>query len=56
MTKILDYPERHGFPNATCINDDGVSCIWWNDYHPGLKYHRLQAADMTQYLKPFGAW
>ncbi|EHA24277.1 hypothetical protein ASPNIDRAFT_135787, partial [Aspergillus niger ATCC 1015] len=43
MTKILDDPTAYGFPDATCINDDGTSCIWWNNYHPGMKYHLLQA-------------
>ncbi|KAJ5137660.1 hypothetical protein N7476_008274 [Penicillium atrosanguineum] len=56
MTNILDYPEEYGYPDSTCINDDGISCIWWNNYHPGLKYHRLQATNMKQYLEPFGAW
>ncbi|CAL5870081.1 uncharacterized protein PFLUO_LOCUS4315 [Penicillium psychrofluorescens] len=56
MTKILDQPQAYGYPNATCINDDGISCVWWNNYHPGQKYHSLQAADMKKYLHPFGAW
>jgi phospholipase/lecithinase/hemolysin len=56
MTKILDSPQEYGYPNATCINEDGVSCIWYNNYHPGQKYHQLQAADMKQHLKPLGAW
>jgi len=56
MTNILDNPQEYGYPNATCINDDGESCIWWNNYHPGFKYHGLQATDMKQYLGPFGAW
>ncbi|KAF3387588.1 Acetylesterase [Penicillium rolfsii] len=56
MTKILDKPQKYGYPNATCINDNGKSCVWWNDYHPGQKYHRLQAADMKRFLHRFGAW
>ena len=56
MTKVLDSPQEYGYPNATCINEDGVSCIWYNNYHPGQKYHQLQAADMKQHLKPLGAW
>lgn len=56
MTKVLDSPQEYGFPNATCINDDGSSCIWWNNYHPTSKYHRLQAKDMKEHLKPLGAW
>ncbi|CAG8140103.1 unnamed protein product [Penicillium salamii] len=56
MTKVLDNPQSYGFPNATCINDDGTSCVWWNDYHPGQKYHKLQAADMKPHLQTLGAW
>ncbi|OQE47544.1 hypothetical protein PENCOP_c001G06049 [Penicillium coprophilum] len=56
MPKILDDPQTYGFPNATCFNENGTSCIWWNHYHPGQNYHKLQAADMKQYLQPLGAW
>ncbi|KAJ5784788.1 Acetylesterase [Penicillium pulvis] len=56
MTGVLDDPHKYGYPNNTCIDDDGTSCIWWNDYHPGLKYHALQARDMKKYLSPFRAW
>ncbi|KAA8647412.1 putative cellulose-binding GDSL lipase/acylhydrolase [Aspergillus tanneri] len=50
MTKVLDRPLDYGFPDATCINQDGSSCFWWNDYHPSSKYHRLQAEDMKSVL------
>ena len=56
MTKILDDPTAYGFPNATCIDDDGTSCIWWNNYHPGMKYHLLQAEDMKPKLTKLGGW
>lgn len=56
MTKVLDDPTAYGFPDATCINADGTSCIWWNDYHPSAKYHELQADDMKSVLAPLGAW
>lgn len=56
MTKILDDPTAYGFPDATCINDDGTSCIWWNNYHPGMKYHLLQAEDMKPKLRKLGGW
>ena len=35
-SNILDDPKSHGAPNATCYNDDGYSCLWWNNFHPGL--------------------
>ncbi|KAJ6131395.1 hypothetical protein N7523_001855 [Penicillium sp. IBT 18751x] len=56
MTHVLDNPREYGYPNSTCIDDDGTSCIWWNNYHPGSKYHSLQAANMKPHLKRFGAW
>ncbi|KAJ5131063.1 CAZyme family CE16 [Penicillium bovifimosum] len=56
MTKILDAPATYGFSDATCVNADGVSCVWWNDYHPGYKYHQLQAADMKLQMQSLGAW
>ncbi|KAJ5924097.1 Acetylesterase [Penicillium verhagenii] len=56
MTGILDDPHKYGYPNNTCIDDDGTTCVWWNNYHPGLKYHALQSKDMKKYLSPFKAW
>ncbi|PWY91217.1 cellulose-binding GDSL lipase/acylhydrolase [Aspergillus heteromorphus CBS 117.55] len=56
MSKVLDDPTKYGFPNNTCIDDDGTSCVWWNDYHPGMKYHLLQAEDMKPYLGGLGGW
>ncbi|KAG2025765.1 hypothetical protein GB937_002487 [Aspergillus fischeri] len=56
MTKVLDNPTVYGFPDATCINENGMSCVWWNDYHPGTKYHQRQAEDMKASLAPLGAW
>ncbi|KAJ5103249.1 hypothetical protein N7532_003778 [Penicillium argentinense] len=56
MNKVLDSPVKYGYLNATCINDNGESCVWWNNYHPGTKYHKLQAADMKSHLKSLGAW
>ncbi|KAF9893634.1 hypothetical protein FE257_010946 [Aspergillus nanangensis] len=56
MTKVLDDPTTYGFQDATCINEDGTSCVWWNNYHPSEKYHELQADDMKSVLAPLGAW
>ncbi|KAL2192970.1 carbohydrate esterase family 16 protein [Corynascus similis CBS 632.67] len=39
----LDNPEEYGSPDATCYNSDGVSCLWFNDYHPGVEINRLVA-------------
>lgn len=32
----IDDPTAYGAANATCYADDGTSCLWWNDYHPGI--------------------
>ncbi|KAH8702045.1 hypothetical protein BGW36DRAFT_424337 [Talaromyces proteolyticus] len=42
MTRVLGNPEEYGYQDATCMNEDGSSCIWWNDLHPGWKYHQCQ--------------
>lgn len=31
----LDNPTAYGAANATCYDDDGTTCLWWNNYHPG---------------------
>ncbi|KAL4871410.1 hypothetical protein BDV12DRAFT_206535 [Aspergillus spectabilis] len=56
MSNVLNRPVDYGFEDATCINEDGVSCVWWNDYHPSARYHQLQAEDMKAVLAPLGAW
>jgi phospholipase/lecithinase/hemolysin len=32
-------PAKYGSKDATCFNSDGKSCLWFNDYHPGLVSH-----------------
>ena len=39
----LDNPTAYGAPNNTCYNGDGKSCLWFNDYHPGIEINRLVA-------------
>ncbi len=36
-------PTAYGAPDATCQNLDGVSCLWWNDFHPGTAIQNLVA-------------
>lgn len=33
---VIDNPTAYGAANATCFDDDGVTCVWWNNYHPAL--------------------
>ncbi|KAK4101188.1 carbohydrate esterase family 16 protein [Parathielavia hyrcaniae] len=39
----LDNPTAYGAPDATCFNEDGTSCLWFNDYHPGIEINKLVA-------------
>lgn len=32
----LNNPTKYGSKDATCYNSDGKTCLWFNDYHPGL--------------------
>ncbi|KAH8198379.1 hypothetical protein TruAng_007476 [Truncatella angustata] len=41
--EAINNPTAYGAPNATCYNSDGVSCLWFNDYHPGVKIQGLVA-------------
>ncbi|CAL3970348.1 unnamed protein product [Diplocarpon coronariae] len=34
-------PGAYGAPNATCWDEDGVSCLWFNDYHPGQAIQKM---------------
>jgi len=43
FNKALENPTAYGAPNATCYNGDGVSCLWFNDYHPGVAINKLVA-------------
>jgi len=41
--EALDHPAKYGAPDATCFNSDGKTCLWFNDYHPGIEINRLVA-------------
>lgn len=43
FNKALDNPTEHGSPDASCFAEDGTSCLWFNDYHPGIEINRLVA-------------
>ncbi|KAA8570500.1 hypothetical protein EYC84_002769 [Monilinia fructicola] len=47
----INNPVVYGSADATCINSDGVSCLWWNNYHPGQIIHRLIAQGLAALLK-----
>lgn len=41
--QAVKNPTQYGSPDATCYNADGVSCLWFNDYHPGVQIQKLVA-------------
>ena len=43
FNEALGNPKKYGAPDATCYNGNGVSCLWFNDYHPGVAINRLVA-------------
>jgi phospholipase/lecithinase/hemolysin len=48
FNKAIANPEKYGAPNATCYKEDGVSCLWFNDYHPGIAINKLVAAAVAE--------
>ena len=53
FNKALDDPTAHGAPDATCYHSDGVSCLWFNDYHPGVEINRLVASAVADEFDDF---
>lgn len=54
--EALDNPTEYGSPDATCWNGDGVSCLWFNDYHPGVEINRLVGEEVARVVgSPFFA-
>ncbi|CAH0053728.1 unnamed protein product [Clonostachys solani] len=48
FNEAIDNPTRYGAPDATCYNEDGTSCLWFNNYHPGIAIHKLVAAEVAE--------
>lgn len=48
-TAIAD-PTAYGAANATCYDDDGTTCLWYNNYHPGQAIHKLVAEGIISEL------
>ncbi|KAI8623907.1 hypothetical protein F5Y19DRAFT_491815 [Xylariaceae sp. FL1651] len=45
--KAIDNPTTYGATDATCYNADGITCLWWNNYHPGLAIQQLVAEEIA---------
>ncbi|KAF4435856.1 cellulose-binding GDSL lipase acylhydrolase [Fusarium acutatum] len=52
--KAINNPKAYGAPDATCYNSDGKSCLWFNDYHPGIAINQLVAEQVANELKSNG--
>lgn len=49
--RALDNPTAYGAPDAACYNSNGVSCLWWNNYHPGQAIQNLVAEGISRLIK-----
>ncbi|KAF4968850.1 hypothetical protein FSARC_3816 [Fusarium sarcochroum] len=54
FNKAIQNPKEYGAPDATCYNADGVSCLWFNDYHPGVAINKLVAEEVAKKLEASG--
>ncbi|KAL8389049.1 hypothetical protein RB595_008829 [Gaeumannomyces hyphopodioides] len=43
FNEAINNPTAYGARDATCFSEDGLSCLWFNNYHPGVQIHRLVA-------------
>jgi phospholipase/lecithinase/hemolysin len=46
--QAISNPTAYGAPDATCYSSNGISCLWWNDLHPGQAIHKLVAAAVAR--------
>ncbi|KAF4447065.1 hypothetical protein F53441_9364 [Fusarium austroafricanum] len=51
FNKAINDPKKYGAPDATCFNSDGKSCLWFNDYHPGIAINKLVAEQVATELE-----
>jgi hypothetical protein len=45
--EAIENPTKYGAPDNLCENKDGVSCLWWDNLHPGVAIQRLLAKDVA---------
>jgi phospholipase/lecithinase/hemolysin len=50
FTTVLDSPSTYGATDSTCMNSDGTSCVWYDNYHPGQAIHKLVAQGFVETL------
>ncbi|KAK6535440.1 hypothetical protein TWF694_001900 [Orbilia ellipsospora] len=54
FNQAINDPTAYGAPNATCFNSDGTSCLWWNNFHPGLAIQTLLGEAIVNKVNLFG--
>lgn len=42
-----------GGEEANCFNSDGVTCLWSDNFHPGLKIHDVLSQDISAIINDF---
>ena len=47
----ISSPKSYGAPDATCLNKNGKSCLWWDNLHPGEQIQKLLAAEVAKAWK-----
>ncbi|RDW77944.1 carbohydrate esterase family 16 protein [Coleophoma crateriformis] len=46
----LDDPSAYNATDATCMNADGTTCLWYDTYHPGQAIQKLVAQNFVTAL------
>jgi phospholipase/lecithinase/hemolysin len=47
FVEAINNPTKYGAPDNLCENMDGVSCLWWDNLHPGVAIQRLLAENVA---------
>lgn len=54
FNQALDNPTEYGSPDAMCADSDGTSCLWFDEYHPGVAINQLVAEEVANVVgSPF---
>lgn len=43
LNLAIQNPTTYRASSALCYNSDGKTCLWFNDYHPGMAIRNLVA-------------
>lgn len=51
INTAINNPKAYQAADATCLNKDGKSCLWWDNLHPGTAIHKLFAEAVANGFK-----